>query len=100
MFHDNTLNFFKRLPKHLNLERQQEISISVKSYQTIYRYVEEEEEEVKFVDAKFSNSSDSKYQTPSPYPSTTDVVKIMKTLVQEKNNHTEICMTVKLFKPT
>ena len=98
IFYDNILNFFKKLPKHLNLEGQQQVLSSVISYPSIDKNVDEEE--VKFVGANFSNSFDSKYQTPSLNPSTTDVAKAMKTFIQEKNYHNETCLTVKLFKAT
>ena len=47
-----------------------------------------------FPDKKLSESSDIYYLEPGPYPSITDIVEAMNTLIQETHNHNEICITV------
>ena len=53
-----------------------------------------------FFDKKFSMSSKFYYLEPGPYPSITDIVKAMNTLIQERHNHSENCITVKVFRGT
>ena len=49
-----------------------------------------------FFDKKHSKSSEFHYLEPGLYPSITDIVEAMNTLVQERNNHSENCITVKV----
>ena len=46
-----------------------------------------------FFDKKLSKSSEFYYLEPGLYPSTTNIVEAMNTLSQEKQNHSEICIT-------
>ena len=50
----------------------------------------------KFFDEKVSKSKSTYNLEPGLYTSITDIVEAMNTLVQEKNNHNETCITVKV----
>ena len=54
----------------------------------------------KFFDAKFSKSTSTYSMEPGVYTSTTDIVEAMNTLVQERNNNNETCITVKVSRTT
>ena len=47
-------------------------------------------------DEKLSTSTEIYYLEPGLYPSTTDNVEAMNTLIQERHNHSENCLTVKV----
>ena len=47
-------------------------------------------------DKKLSKSSEFYYLEPGLYPSITDFVEAMNTLIQERHNHSENCVTVKM----
>ena len=49
---------------------------------------------------KNSKSSDFYYLEPGLYPSITDIVEAMNSLIQERHNHSEICITVKVSRRT
>ena len=49
---------------------------------------------------KLSKSSDFDYLGPDLYPSITDIVEDMNTLIQERHNHSENCITVKVSRRT
>ena len=51
-------------------------------------------------DKKLSKSSELFYLEPGLYPSITDIVEAMNTLVQERHNHSENCIKVKLSRRT
>ena len=53
-----------------------------------------------FFDKKHSNSSEFYYMGPGLYHSVTDIVKAMNTLIQDRHNHSEICITVKVSRRT
>ena len=53
-----------------------------------------------FFDKKLSKSSEIYYQEPGLYPSITDIVEAMNSLNQERTNHSETCITVKLTRRT
>ena len=53
-----------------------------------------------FFDKKLSKSSEFYYLQPSLYPSITDIVEAMNTLIQERHNHSEKCVTVKVSRRT
>ena len=53
-----------------------------------------------FFDKKLSKSSEFYYREPDFYPSITDIVEAMNTLIQGKNNHSETYITVKLCRRT
>ena len=51
-----------------------------------------------FFDKKLSKSSEFYYLEPGLYPSITDIVETMNTLIQEKHNHNESCFKIKVSK--
>ena len=53
-----------------------------------------------FFEKKFSNSSEFYYLETSLYPSITDIVEAINTLIQERHNHNENCTTVKVSQRT
>ena len=53
-----------------------------------------------FFEKKLSKSSEFYYLEPGLYPSITDFVEAMNTLIQERHNHSEKCITVKVFRRT
>ena len=53
-----------------------------------------------FFGKKLSKSSEFYYLEPGLYPSITDIVEAMNTLIQEKHNHSENCITVKMSRRT
>ena len=54
------------------------------------------EEYFKFFDEKLSKSTSTYNLEPRLYTSITDIVEAMNTLIQERNNHKETCITVKV----
>ena len=99
LFPDNTLSFFTNfLPEQLNLECQWEVAISEISYPSMYQNVTEGK--FMFFDKKLSKSSEFYYPEPSLHPSITDIVEAINTLFQERHNHNEICIPVKVSRRT
>ena len=99
LFPDNTLSSFTNfLPQQLNLEDQWEVAISEISYPSMYQNVTEGK--FMFFDKKLSNLSEFYYVEPGLYPSITDIVEAMNTLIQERHNHDENRITVKLSRKT
>ena len=93
------LAFFTNfLPEQLNLEGQWEVAISEISYPSMYQNVTEGK--FMFCDEKLSKSSEFYYLEPGLYPSITDIVEAMNTLIQERHNHSENCITVKVSRRT
>ena len=94
-FPDNTLSSFTNfLPEQVNLEGQWEVAISEISYHSMYQNLTEGK--FKFFDKKISKSTSTYSIEPDLYTSITDIVEAMNTLVQERNNHNETCITVKV----
>ena len=92
---DKTLSSFTNfLPEQLNLERQWEVAISELSYPSIYQ--NDTEAEFIFFGTKLSMSLDFCFIEPGLYPSNADTVEAMNTLIQERHNHREDCLTVKV----
>ena len=94
-FADNTLSYSTNfLSEQVNVEGQWEIAISEISYTTMHQNVTEG----KFMsfDKKFLKSSEFYYLKFCLYPSITDFVEAMNTLIQERHNHSENCITVKV----
>ena len=58
------------------------------------------EEKFKFFDEKRSKFTSTYNPEPGLYTSITDIVKAMKILIQERNNHNETCITVKVSRRT
>ena len=99
LFPDNTLSSFTNfLPEQVNLEGQWEVAISEKSYPSMYQNITEGK--IKFFDKKLSKSRSTYSIEPGLYTSITDLVEAMNTLIQEKNNHNETCITVKVPRRT
>ena len=53
-----------------------------------------------FFDKKLPKSSKSYYLEPGLYPSITDIVETMNILIQERHNHSETCIKVKVSRRT
>ena len=99
LFPDITLSSFTNfLPEQLNLEGQWEVAILEISYPSIYQYVTEVI--FMFFDKKFPKTSDFYYLEPGLYPSFTDIAETMNTVVQERHNQSEDCITVKVSRRT
>ena len=96
LFQDNTLSSFTNfLPEQVNLEGQWEVAVSEKSYPSMYQNITEGY--FKFFDEKLSKSTSTYSIEPGLYTSITDIVEAMNTLIQERNNHNETCITVKVL---
>ena len=54
----------------------------------------------KFFDENFSKSTSTYNLEPGLYTSITDIVEAMNRLIQEKDNHNEVCITVKVPRRT
>ena len=92
---DNTLSSFTNfLPEQVNLEGQWEVAISEISYPSMYQNITEGY--FKFFDEKLSKSTSTYSLQPGLYTSITDIVEAMNTLIQERNNHSETWITVKV----
>ena len=99
LFPDKTLSSSTNfLPEQLNLEGQWEVAIAERSYPSMYQNVTEGK--FMFFDWKLSKSSEFYYLEPGLYPSITDFVETMNTLIQERHNHSEICITVEVSRRT
>ena len=53
-----------------------------------------------FYDEKLSKTTEGYYLEPGVYSSTTDIVEAMNTLIQERNNHRDTCITIKVSRVT
>ena len=99
LFPDNTLSSFTNfLPEQLNLDGQWEVAISEISYPSMYQNVTEGK--FMFFDKKLSKSSKFFYLEPGLYPSVTDIVEAMNILIQERHNHSENSIKVKVSRKT
>ena len=99
MFPNNTLSSFTNfLPEQVILEGQWEVAISEISYPSMYQNLTEGK--FKFNDEKLPKSTTSYKLEPGVYTSFTDIVEAMNMLIQERNNHNETCITVKVSRRT
>ena len=99
LFPDNTLSSFANfLPEQLNLQGQWDVAISERSYPSMYQNVTEGK--IMLFDKKFSKSSEFYYLECGLYPSITDIVEAMNTLLWERHNPSEICITAKVSRGT
>ena len=90
-----TLSCFTNiLPEQLNLDGQWEVAISEMSYPSMYQNVREGT--FMFFDKKLSKSTEFYYLEPGICPSITDFVEAMSSLIQERHNHNENCIKVKV----
>ena len=95
LFPDNTLSSFTNfLPEQVNLEGQWEVAFSEISYPSMYQNITERK--FKFFDENLSKSTSTYNLEPGLYTSITDIVEAMNTLIRERNNHQETCITVKV----
>ena len=53
-----------------------------------------------FYDEKLSKTIEAYYLEPGLYSSITDIVEAMNTLIQERNNHRDTCITIKVSRVT
>ena len=76
------------------MANQWEVAISELSYSNITdgKFI--------FFDEKLSKSSEFYHLKPGLYPSVTDIVDTMNTLIRERHNHSESCITVKVSRRT
>ena len=99
LFPNSTLSSFTNfLPEQLNLEGQWEVAISEISYPSLYQNITEGK--FKFFDEKISKSTSIYNLEPCLYTSITDIVEATNRLIQERNNHKESCITVKVSRRT
>ena len=49
-----------------------------------------------FYDEKIPKTTEAHYLEPGLYSSITDIVEAMNTLIQERNNHRDFCITIKV----
>ena len=99
LFPDNTLSSFTNfLPEQLNLEGQWEVAILEISYPSMYQNITEGK--FKFFDEKLSKSTPTYNLELGLYTSITYIVEAMNRLIQERNNHNETCITVKVSRRT
>ena len=95
LFPDNTLSSFTNfLPDQVILEGQWEFATSEISYPSLYQHITEGC--FKFFDEKSLKSTSTYNLEPGLYTSIKDIVEAMKTLIQERNNHNETCIRVKV----
>ena len=99
LFPDSTLSSFTYfLPELVNLEGQWEVAISEISYPSMYQNITEGY--FKFFDERLSNSASTYNLEPGLYTCIADIVEALNTLIQERNNHNETCITVKVPRRT
>ena len=96
---DNTMSsFLNFLPEQVVLQGQSEVAISEISYPSIYPNITEGK--FKFFDEKPSKSTLTYNLEPGLFTSITYIVGAMYTLIQERNNHNETCITVRVSRRT
>ena len=94
-FPASTLSSFTNfLPEQMNLEGQWEVANFGKSYPSMYQNITKRN--FMFCDKKLSKSSEFYYLELGLYPSITHIVEAMNTLIQERHNHSEKCITAKV----
>ena len=99
LFPDNTLSSFTNfLPEQLNLDGQWEVAISEITYPSRYQNVTDGN--FMFFDKKISKSSEFFYLEPGLYLSITYIIEAMNILIQERHNHSENCIKVKVSRRT
>ena len=99
LFPDNTLSSFTNFfPEQVNLQGQWEVAVSEISYPSMYQNITEGK--FKFYDIDLCKSEDYYYLEPGLYHSLTDIVEAMNKIIQEKNNHNETCIQIKVTRET
>ena len=74
------------------------VAISEISYPSMYQNVTEGK--FMFYDEKLSKTTEVYYLEPGLYSSITDIVEAMNTLIQERNNNRDTCITIKFSRVT
>ena len=82
----------------MNLDGQWEVAISEISYPSMYQNVTEGR--FMFYDEKLSKITEAYYLQPGLYSSITDIVEAMNTVIQERKNHRDTCITIKVSRAT
>ena len=95
LFPNNTLSSFTNfLPEQVNSDGQWEVAISEISYPSMYQNVTKGK--FIFYDDKFSKITEADYLDPGVFSSITDIVEAMNTPMQERNNHRDTCIAIKV----
>ena len=98
-FPNSTLSSFTNfLPEQVNLDGQWKVAISEISYRSMYQNVTEGK--FMFYEEELSKNTEAHYLEPGLYSSITDIVEAINTLIQEKNNHRDTCITIKVSRVT
>ena len=97
-FLDNTLSFYKIFTRASKFGGQWEVAILEISQPSMYQKITEGK--IMFLDKKLSKSTSTYNLGPGLYTSITDIVEAMNTLIQERNNHNETCIRVKVSRRT
>ena len=84
--------------EQVNLDGQWEVAISEISYPSMCQNVTEGK--FMFYDEKLSKTTEAYYLEPGLYSSITDLVEAMNTIIQERNNHRDTCITIKVSRVT
>ena len=99
LFPNNTLSSFTNfLPKQVNLDGQWEVAISETSYPSRYQNVREGK--FMFYDDKLSKATEAYHLEPGLYSSITHIVEAMNILIQERKNHRDTGITIKVSRVT
>ena len=99
LFPTNTLSFSTNFSQEqLNLDGQWEVATSDISYPSMYQNITEGQ--FKFLDEKLSKITSTYNLETGLYASITDILEAMNRLIQERNNHNETCITVKVSRRT
>ena len=98
LFHVNTLSSFTNfLPEQLNLEGQWRLQF--RKYPTHHCKKMSGRENL-FFDKKLSKWPEFYYLEPGFYHSIMNIVEVTNSLIQEKHNHSERCITVEVSRRT
>ena len=93
LFPNNTLSSFTNfLREQVNLDGESEVAISEISYPSMYQNVTEGK--FMFYDENLSKTTEAYYLEPGLDSSITDIVEGMNTVIQERNNHRDTCITI------
>ena len=91
----NTLSSFAGFSaQQLSIERQWEVAVSGMSYLSMNQTVTQEK--FMFFDKNLSTSSEIYYLKPCLYLSIRNIVEAMNTLINERHDHSESCIPVKV----
>ena len=86
------------MPEQGNLDGEWEVAVSEISYPSMHQNVTEGK--FMFYDEKLSKTTEAYYLEPRLYSAITDIVEGMNTLIQERNNHRDTCITIKVSRVT